>query len=65
MHPGNADYPVMTLDQYQSYVHWPEGRPGPYVGVADAVDDEATPDDAGGDDVDVDLDMDEAGDDDQ
>jgi hypothetical protein len=69
MHPGNAEYPVMTPEQYQAYVHWPEGRPNPYVGVADAVDDEATPDDAGvvGDDDDVyqDLDMDDAGEDDQ
>jgi hypothetical protein len=69
MYPGNADYPVMTPDQYQSFVHWPEGRPDPYVGVAD-VDDEATPDaDAGGEDddvdVDVDLDMDDDGEDDQ
>ena len=59
----------MTPEQYQAYVHWPEGRPNPYVGVADAVDDEATPDDAGvmGDDDDVyqDLDMDDAGEDDQ
>ena len=69
MHPGNAEYPVMTPEQYQAYVHWPEGRPNPYVVVADAVDDEATPDDAGvvGDDDDVyqDLDMDDAGEDDQ
>lgn len=70
MYPGNADYPVMTPDQYQSYVHWPEGRPGPYVGVADAVDDEATPEpeNAGGedDDVEEDLEMDDAdADDDQ
>jgi hypothetical protein len=67
MHPGNAEYPVMTPELYQTYVHWPEGRPGPYVGVGD-VDDEATPDDAGDDDVaagDVDLDMDDVDDDDQ
>jgi hypothetical protein len=65
MYPGNADYPVMTPDQYQSYVHWPEGRPSPYVGVADAVDDEATPDDDGvdGEDLHEDLDMGDADDD--
>jgi hypothetical protein len=58
MHPGNAEYPVMTPEMYQTYLQWPEGRPGPYVGVAD---DEATDDDAeaGGN---VDLDMDDADD---
>jgi hypothetical protein len=60
MYPGNPDYPVMTPKMYQAYVHWPEGRLGPYVGAA--ADDEATEDDAGVTGVgDVDLDMDDAG----
>ena len=65
MYPGNAEYPVMSPDQYQNFVHWPEGRPGPYVGVADAVDDEATPDDDGvdGEDLHEDLEMDDSDDD--
>jgi hypothetical protein len=59
MYPGNPNYPVMTPEMYQTYVHWPEGRPGPYV--AAEVNDEATNDDAGVGDVD--LDMDDAEDD--
>jgi hypothetical protein len=59
MCPGNADYPVMTPEMYHTYVHWPEGRPGPYVGAA--VDDEVTDDDAEAGNVD--LDMDDAEDD--
>lgn len=52
LYPGNPEYPLMTAEQYQTHVQWPEDRPGPYRGAAaaeadgDSDDDEATDDDA-------------------
>ncbi|KEH33970.1 hypothetical protein MTR_3g456010 [Medicago truncatula] len=52
VYPGNAEYPIMTPEMYQTFVHWPEGRPGPYVGASDGED---TEEDVGRDDVDLDM----------